>query len=688
MKNNRPHLRALDVLPFIADGTTSVECRSEAMLQQIEQIPIISKMFARLNPPPQQQTLREQIERVMANYDRHIVPQSPEKQMVHYREGMRLVSIVLIIARELAKALNDPYLKPILAKELLENYHNAFREALDNARSIEFQTKNTKKVAPQAHIKFENDSDTAITFAKGIVRADPIILYLKGKIRLERAAKEIRRLATNMSENIDTLFRLLLEQFQIEIGALDGNQISNKEPDEIIKEDRITGVMRVQKASFILEDLYGEISVKFFRDTVALDDNNKTVWRTTTGCLTNRAHKKLRILETEIKDRHLGADPISERELEKDRCRTGLMLRVCQRTHFALLRSSEEKELSTTYNENTNFNINQEGFNFKNQSLDKTPEEYALSQISRRYDIGSLEAVRIKNLIINQLKCIPLTISCDVSTLFRKRSDNRALPFYGAEYKNRQVLSIHNYRLKDIFEDPEIPERKTVTTIGYKSQDYVRSRGINYMRWRREKDEMETGFHNLETEDLPIFGALNPNFDKISNAGLNRDGYDKKNNRFSENEQHHGVNYYGDIHFLLKDKLRSRSTFIARSANHLKRFRIERIDLRLLLADMFRLEMYKYIDAMVAKAFDGPMLFVTHMEGEVHVYGGLNLTTDVKKVFVPSDLVEEPKGPGKRLLIFAKEHGITVQEIGKKPIRIKVYSTDWFKRRFCQSRQE
>jgi hypothetical protein len=166
---------------------------------------------------------------------------------------------------------------------------------------------------------------------------------------------------------------------------------------------------------------------------------------------------------------------------------------------------------------------------------------------------------------------------------------------------------------------------------------------------------------------------MNPNFDKINCGGFWGGEYDNETTQCAEEERSHGVNYYGDIHFLLKDELRSRSTFIARGANYLKRFRIERINLLLLLADMFRLSMHEYLDAMVAAAHGNPEVFVTHMEGEVHVYGGLDLTTDVKEVYVPSEVITATDGPGKRLTTFAEDHGIAVKDIGAKPIRFKAH---------------
>ncbi len=648
-------------------------CGSEAMLQKIAEIPVVARVLSSAEPLPQQQSRREHIERVLGNYDRYFACRSSKEHVAKYNEGMRLAAIVSCISREIARELGDPHLGPVLAAELLEVYQPAFEVALDRARATPPGLKNAVREPPRRQIRREHGPDPAVRFAQSIVCVDPITLYLQEKIKLERAAGEIRRLAVSEGKDPASLCAQLIDQFQIVIGAFDGDQVRDKEADDIVRYDPVSGTRKVKKANFALEDLYGEVSVKFCHDVVDVDTNMNPKWRKVVGCLTKLARGKLEFLKAEVNNPQLVPVPLSNQELDAERLRSSSILNINQLAHFAKLRSAEERELLTRYEENSSYDMDREEAEFREQSTGKTPKEYVLAQISKLYGVDLAEAVRIKDAIIVQLEHIPLTITCDVSRMFRRRADNRALPFYGTKYMNRQVLALHEYRLRDIFLDPAIPESRTVASIGHASQDYVEGRGANYMRWRREKDERETGFRGFAPGDLPVFGAINPNFDKLNRDGCSRRTNDRKASRCSDDERFHGVNYYGDIHFLLKPEVRSRSTFIARGANRLKRFRIERLDLLLLLADMFRLSMHEYLDAIVAAAHGNTEIFVTRMEGEVHVYGGLDLTRDVKEVYVPSKVLTATDGSSKRLLTFAENHGIAVKDIGVTPIRFRVH---------------
>jgi hypothetical protein len=95
--------------------------------------------------------------------------------------------------------------------------------------------------------------------------------------------------------------------------------------------------------------------------------------------------------------------------------------------------------------------------------------------------------------------------------------------------------------------------------------------------------------------------------------------------------------------------------------------RIERTDLTFLLADMCRMFMNDYVDAMVAGLKKPDVVVLTNMDAEVHVYGGLDVATDVEGFYLSPVAFAATDGAAARCKQFAKDHGIAVHDIGKMP---------------------
>jgi hypothetical protein len=157
---------------------------------------------------------------------------------------------------------------------------------------------------------------------------------------------------------------------------------------------------------------------------------------------------------------------------------------------------------------------------------------------------------------------------------------------------------------------------------------YAASRGDGYYRWRREKDERESGLRGLRPEEFPVYGALNFNLD----AGGGRC------NPFL------GYGYYGRVHLRMKQHLRARC-----SMNYRSHWTVSRSPL-LVIRDLCRRPdegeegqengIPKIVWAIVFAAlklpdtkYQSPRAFF-----ECQVYGGVEFGRDVDAVYVPSDM--------------------------------------------------
>lgn len=207
--------------------------------------------------------------------------------------------------------------------------------------------------------------------------------------------------------------------------------------------------------------------------------------------------------------------------------------------------------------------------------------------------------------------------------------------------------------------------------IGRPDPGFTRTRGENYMRWRRDKDERETGYHGLSAEDLPTFAAVNPNFHVTKGGNANLATRDTVTKQYTNA---YGKNYYGDVHFLLRDEVRPRSTFIARGTKDAKGRRIERTDLTFLLADMVRMGMGDYLDALVAQVAGTGKTVLTNMDAEVHIYGTFDLAKDVSTMYLQPDAFAATDGAAARAKAFAKANGMKVESVGKEPDGFTVWA--------------
>ena len=586
-------------------------------------------------------SLEEHIERVIKNYETHFARKKDEVT----NEGMKLAALLTAVAREVARALGDPSLQSKLAVALADTYGSEIASASAAKKHGFFDGKK----ADQGH---QDVSESALALATTLVSDDPVMLFLTEKCTVEAAAWRIRKMATAAKLEPAAMFTLLSEQFQMDMGAHTDTGVKQgaKKKDQIEDDEGKKG-----DGEFELKDLYGEIEPSFYAGLRPLTNKvpEKLPWKKKGGLdLNGKVQKRLDNLHDKVVDKDLPSLEVSDDDLDKERKLSGDTLSKGQTSHFARLRQEEEKEKQTT-------------------EKGKTPEEVVVAKLMDRYQASKEKIEQAIVLVVDGLKTVPLTITSKLENLFKERDDKQALPHYGSKYMSEQVLAQKEHNLQDAIGDKDHTVDGKVTALGHKGGGYVKGRGENYMRWRREKDERETGFHELSAEDLPIFGAINPNFATTLGGNANLAKGDDKGNY--DNATAFGKNYYGDVHMLLKDSVRPRSTFIARGKKFVEGKRIERLDFALLLYDMVRLSMYDFVDALMLQAIGSDKVVLTNMDAEVHIYGGLDVATDVAEIYLQPEHHVATDGAPQRAKDFAKTAGITVKDIGTVPKGFEVH---------------
>lgn len=625
---------ALATLPV--QRAPAKQLSSTEILGRLRRIPIIKeRLGAKLAQGP---TALEHVRRALAAFDKHLALKVAENAFVN--EAVRIATIVDATAAELARSIGDPTLKGEIAKELVAAYRGELTEKLSGG-----------KPPPER----QGQTDRALTLARALVSADPLMLWMTGKMRLEDAAWKVRDMAAVGRVSPLEMYRSLRYRFEMEMGSYSVGEVRSGrlENDEILSIDS-EGKKTPGRAGFDLADLIGEISPSFHwslvgtpKDKRGKDDLRKLPgWGPSGLVMKKDATDKLAELEKAVLDKNLAPVALSDDELRAERAKSGDKLSPKQSEHFARLRKEEVASAG-----------NYEG-------MGTTPKQYVADELMKRYDIKQGDkAQSLVDDVLNELATVPLTLTSKLENLFAERTDRENLPKHGSLYKSEPSLMQEEIHLGELIGKPS--HNVKAKSIGRPNAEFTESRGKNYIRWRRDKDERETGYHGLGADDLPVFAAVNPNFMTTKGGNANLASWDHDTKKYTGIT--YGQNYYGDVHMLLKNSVRSRSTMIARGSKSVRGRRIERLDLTFLLADMCRLSMWDYVDALVAAVRKPDTVVLTNMDAEVHIYGGLDLATDVAAIYMQSDAVAATDGPAARCKEFAKKNGIRVEDIGKMP---------------------
>jgi hypothetical protein len=290
----------------------------------------------------------------------------------------------------------------------------------------------------------------------------------------------------------------------------------------------------------------------------------------------------------------------------------------------------------------------------------KSVEETVLEKMSARYNVDAAGARGLLASAIDWIGKVPLTITFKAENLFSDPTKDE--PTHGTAYASEVTYSRGREKMGDLIGRADnIKDQVGVT--GGKKTGWEKDRGENYMRWRTEKDDREGRRDYLAHEDQQIFGAANPNFEKLKGGGTGGASKDL-----------YGSNYYGDAHFLLKDEVRPRLAFAVRgggisigggkSAN-------QRKDLLMIVHDMLNAPEgmgaspnAKYLDALLLAAKKKDAVAATGLDWEVHLYGGFDITKDAQAMYIKPAL---DKVVLARIQRFTAKYGIECKDYGAKP---------------------
>jgi hypothetical protein len=605
---------------------------SKQVLAGLRKIPIVEQKLG--VEMAQGMTGLEHVRRALKAFDKHLAFKSASYKFVN--EAIRIATVIDATAAELARAIHDPTLKWEIAKELIAAYRGELQQALGSVKNSDRGAQTTK----------------ALDLAEVVVSGDPVTLFMTDKVKLEDAAWRIREMAVKAKVEPLEMMRILRRRFEMEMGSYSQSEVAKgqRNKDTITQTDANTGAETTGEAGFDLADLIGEISPAFYgmlvpAKTKPKDKEKLPKWASDGLAMNKKATDKLAELEKAVISSDLKETSLSPSELAAEQKKSGSQLNEKQSEHFARLRGEEAADANDY------------------EGKGKSPREYVVDQFVARYALKRSAADSLVGEVLQSLATVPLTLSSKIENLFKERDDKGDDPYYGSEYKSEPSLMQKEVDIGTLVGKPDRDSK--AMSIGQPDDEFKRTRGDNYMRWRRDKDERETGFHGLGADDLPVFAAVNPNFHATKGGNANLAEFNPKTGEYGGVT--YGENYYGDMHMLLKDSVRKRSTLIARGKKFVEGRRIERTDLTFLLADMCRLFMFDYIDAMVAALKKPDIIVLTNMDAEVHVYGGLDIAKDVQAFYLSSAAMRATSGPGKRCNEFAKKHGIDVRDIGSKP---------------------
>ncbi len=453
-------------------------------------IPIINTKLAEATA--QGPTIAENVKAQLALFDEHLARKSSAGQVIN--EAMRIATIIDATAASISMSLGDPTLKGRIATELVAAYRADLTQALGSDTDTAERTAQTDKV---------------VNIAATIVGDDPLTLYMNDKVLAPDAAWRIRAMADQAGLLPGEMYDTLEQRLMMQLGSFSINQVKagERKKDDITSIDA-HGAAKSGQASFVLKDLIGELSPSQFNATVAVDrsaDNALSTpppWVDDRLALTAKATAKLAALSKQVRSFNLKRTTLTPAQLQAERAMSGTGLNAKQSEHFHRLRE-EELAAAADY-----------------EAKGVSPRAFCIAKLVARYGLDSGAAGTIVNDIVAALLNVPLTLTNDLQKLFGARADGADLPTHGSVYKSEPARMQQEVDIGAAIGKPDHDAK--AMAMGSPDPGFTKSRGANYMRWRRDEDERETGYHGLSADDLPTFGAVNPNFNdtKGGNAKL------------------------------------------------------------------------------------------------------------------------------------------------------------------------
>lgn len=569
-----------------------------------------------------------------------------------------LATAISECARILAAEQNDPLLVPLFTRKLFEHYG---REITTAVRS------------DNANQKHKGNSARVMRLAAAIGSDDPVGLYMKEKIRLEDCVLRVRAMAERGKIKPSAMFKALSQRFQASMGSLSLGEVAKGEKTVDPGKDSEGRAIK-----FHLGELYGEISKKYFQSVVDDGKEGTAKFDEEGLVMTTQARQKLEEVgklvaawdkseapsrtppPSESEEEESQDNPVQEgkklgffakqrkkkREKRHTRAKTrhesGLKDNLTKAVSDRETRLEEGKGRGTRANDyvpapgmgplsEKQYNYirgvirdDQEG---KDEALDNTTQVFM-----KRYGLTQPQAEKTIDNCIRWLADVPVTITFPAASLFK----GGPVPSKGTTYTNVAQNTAKQKDLGSMLGPRGKRDTDQVTTYDVDGA----WRGPNYMRWRRDKDENQTGQRGLSRDEMASFGALNINYETTGGGG---------------------ENYYGKCHFVLNDEVKARSTYSFGTDTP------ERRDFGRLLGDIAsKPGKVATLDTIVNNCHKLGQAYLAYRskldlqtELEVHIYGALDIAKDVKAISMPMDFDVELT---RHMTEFASDNGIEIRK--------------------------
>jgi len=447
--------------------------------------------------------------------------------------AMRLALSMDTIAANLAEELFDPTLKPKIANQLLRVYGPKMAASL------------VKSGGKKSDVK------QAVELATALVSKDPVARYMHQDMRLDHAAQEITDLAAVAGKTPLEMFTLLSQRWQADVGSYTRGEVDAQEDE---------------RETYTLREAFGQLSGEYH------------------GFLFGDV----------AKDK---AAPSKDGDPKK-----GLAFTAEAQTRLEKLRDAVEQAkgapLPATSAERLKKHLDEVDVHDAAVKVGRTGRVKA-ELIKMGADTSKVDQIVAD--LEKGLPNLPLTITVPGVRWFGNDTKGKAKevkPTYGAatgETKQKSAAAgIGKWGTKA----KSALKGETISYGGkYDDPRYGAERGETYLEFRNWKDQRMTGNLGFGAEELPIYGAVNVNWEdargteaipsdkrlgdlKIKERAVKKGGPPLSKAELAEMEERRveqkrlrkveddgkaaGMNYYGDTHFVLdRDRIKDRLVYTA-----------------------------------------------------------------------------------------------------------------------------
>ena len=486
-------------------------------------------------------------------------------------------------------------------------------------------------------LKKADDLEKTIDLTRVLVSDDPLRLYLHDELRIDYAARRIRSMAFAANVDPKEMLSMLRGRFEVDMAARSKTAVDKQEDKK--------GAYKIARAT-------GEITAAWFKDLFG--DVEQAGWVDAGGGgreldFSAGAKKRLQDLEQEVAKGGAVATPTD---------RPGLTWK--QREHLDEVEGADKQRNAALVG---------------TKDIDTLVSEAIVALLP---SVSGGDAIRMVAKVRAGLSSLPLTISVQGERWFgsmMKRNDaTKAKTKEDFDYKagsSRQQETTH----KDLFGKKKAEGKMKHFGEWKQGPHDKQDRTGNYNRFRGWKDQIMTGSRGMTDDELPAFAAMNPNWAAYGTETPVSD----PDYTFAQGE--HGVNSYGDVHFVLKPKnVAGRVIYTATDHGepHTDPF-LAFADF--LLADAAasrtKLKDVKSVNKLALHVLNAVILgnqaeivSLSNQAFEVQIFGGINMVDDTQTVFHASSVSPTVVA---NLKAFNTAFGVPVQAIAT-PLAVVVKS--------------